>query len=107
MALRTGSISTRVALGCLAIALSGVANAQFGGGRGGGAQAYTPPEDGKDAKSVLFNWPWHMGMLRGIEEHELVVTLEYRAEGTVQVNGQPCTITAFANSRCSGRSRGS
>ena len=36
-----------------------------------------------------------MGMLRGIEEHELMVTLEYRAEGTIQVNGQACAVTPF------------
>ena len=44
---------------------------------------------------MLFNWPWHMVMLRGIEEHELAVTLEYRGEGTIQVNGQPCAITPY------------
>jgi hypothetical protein len=48
---------------------------------------------------VLFNWTWHMGMLRGIEEHELAVTLEYRGEGTIQVNGQPCTTTAYQEGR--------
>ncbi len=56
---------------------------------------YTPAEGAKDLKSVLFNWPWHMGMLRGIEEHELAVTLEYRGEGTIQVNGQPCAIKPY------------
>ena len=48
---------------------------------------------------MLFNWPWHMGMLRGIEEHELAVTLEYRGEGTIQVNGQPCAITPYQEAR--------
>jgi hypothetical protein len=48
---------------------------------------------------VLFNWTWHMGMLRGIEEHELLVTLEYRGEGTIQVGGQPCAITAYEEAR--------
>ena len=57
-----------------------VAYAQFGGPP---PTPYTPAEGAKDAKSVLFNWPWHMGMLRGIEEHELAVTLEYRGEGTI------------------------
>ena len=57
---------------------------------------YTHPRKAaKDLKSVLFNWPWHMGMLRGIEEHELAVTLEYRGEGTIQVNGQPCAIKPY------------
>jgi hypothetical protein len=37
-----------------------------------------------------------MGMLRSGAESELVKTLDYYgASGTVQVGGQPCTITAF------------
>ena len=97
MALRMGSTSTRLALAAgLASALSVVAYAQFGGPP---PTPYTPAEGVKDAKSVLFNWPWHMGMLRGIEEHELVVTLEYRGEGTIQVNGQPCAITPYKAAR--------
>src|SRR5688572_13015084 len=31
--------------------------------RGGGSE-YTPAAGAKDLKSVLFNWAWHMGMLR-------------------------------------------
>src|SRR5690606_3086873 len=97
MTFNKGSILTRAALGAgLAIALSSAAYAQ-GFGRGGGPPPYTPDESARDLKSVLFNWPWHMGMLRGVEEHELVVTLEYRAEGTLQVDGQPCQIKPFAD----------
>jgi hypothetical protein len=37
-----------------------------------------------------------MGMLRSGNESELVKTLEYEAEGgTIQVDGQPCTLTKF------------
>ncbi|HEY9183245.1 MAG TPA: hypothetical protein VIQ99_08600, partial [Gammaproteobacteria bacterium] len=97
MALRYGSTSTRVALATgLATVVWVVAYAQFGGPP---PQVYTPAEGAKDLKSVLFNWPWHMGMLRGIEEHELAVTLEYRGEGTIQINGQPCTITPYKEAR--------
>ena len=97
MAFRKGSTLARVALATgLASALSVVAYAQFGGPP---PTPYTPAEGAKDAKSVLFNWPWHMGMLRGIEEHELAVTLEYRGEGTIQVNGQPCTIAPYKEGR--------
>jgi hypothetical protein len=97
MAFTKGSISTSVALAAaVAILLSVVAKAQFGGNA---PPPYTPAEDAKDLKSVLFNWPWHMGMLRGIEEHELLVTLEYRGEGTIQVNGQPCTLAAYKEAR--------
>ena len=87
------STGARVALATgLATLFSVVAYAQFGGPP---PKLYTPAEDARDLKSVLFNWPWHMVMLRGIEEHELAVTLEYRGEGTIQVNGQPCAITPY------------
>ena len=37
-----------------------------------------------------------MGMLRSGNESELVKTLEYAAEaGTIQVDGQPCTLTKY------------
>jgi hypothetical protein len=97
MAFRKGSTLTRVALATgLATVLSVAAYAQFGGPP---PQLYTPAEDAKDLKSVLVNWPWHMGMLRGLEEHELAVTLEYRGEGTIQINGQPCTIAPYEEAR--------
>ena len=101
MALRYGSTSTRLALaaGLATVVAAVVAYAQPPGGGGPPPPPYTPAEGAKDAKSVLFNWPWHMGMLRGIEEHELAVTLEYRGEGTIQVNGQPCTITPYKEGR--------
>src|SRR5262245_23706920 len=60
-----------------------------------GPPPYTPPADAKDLKSVLFNWTWQMGMLRGVEEHELTVSLEYQGLGQIQVNGQPCTLTKY------------
>ena len=95
MTLRKGmirkSISSALALS-FGVCLS--ANAQFGGPP---PDLYTPEPDARDLKSVLFNWPWHMGMLRGIEEHELVVTLESRAEGTLHIDGQACTVTPFAD----------
>ena len=56
---------------------------------------YTPAKDAKDLKSVLFNWTWHMGMLRGVDEHEIVASLEYQGTGTIQVNGQPCKLTKY------------
>ena len=47
-------------------------------------------------KSVLFNWAWRMGMLRSGNESELVKTLDYHAEGgTMQVDGQPCTLSKY------------
>jgi hypothetical protein len=89
------------------VALSGVSLAEAqgrgggggggGGGFGRGGSAYTPEPGARDLKAVLFNWTWHMGMLRGESEVDLIATLEYRAEGTVQVNGQPCVLTEYVD----------
>ena len=40
-----------------------------------------PP--GGDVKTVLHDWANHMGMLRELEEHDLIATLEYLGTGTV------------------------
>ena len=56
---------------------------------------YTPAPGAKDLKAVLFNWAWYMGMLRGPQEIESVATLEHKASGTIQVDGQPCGLTAY------------
>ena len=63
------------------------------GHRGGGGPPYTPAADARDLRSVLFNWGWHMGMLRSSEERDLIASLEYQGNGTMQVDGQPCTLT--------------
>ena len=43
---------------------------------------------------MLFNWMWYQGMLKGTDERDMVATLEYQAKGgTIQVDGQPCTVT--------------
>jgi hypothetical protein len=77
---------------------AGAAGAQ-GGGRGGGRgaapQPYTPAAGARDLRSVLFNWGWHMGMLRSDQERDIVASLEYQGKGTMQVNGQPCTLTKY------------
>jgi hypothetical protein len=86
-------IGLAVALGAaLTLAMPLTASAQ---GRGGGPPLYTPTAADKDAKAVLYNWASHMGMLRGVEEHELAVSLEYQGNGTVQVEGQPCTLKKY------------
>jgi hypothetical protein len=56
---------------------------------------YTPPPGARDVKAVLFNWFWHMGMLRGPQENEAVATLEHKATGAIQVDGQPCKLTMY------------
>jgi len=59
------------------------------------AARYTPAPGAKDLKAVLFNWFWYMGMLRGPQEIDAVATLEHKANGTVAIDGQPCTLTAY------------
>jgi hypothetical protein len=75
----------------------GAAGRGGGGGGGGAGRAggpFTPEPGARDLKSVLFNWTWHMGMLRSGAESELVKTLFYQADGgTIQVDGQPCAVT--------------
>jgi len=70
-----------------------------GRGRGGDPNAgapYTPAAGAKDLRAVLFNWMWYQGMLKGTDERDMVGMLEYQAKGgTIQVNGQPCTLTKF------------
>src|SRR6188768_2195871 len=73
-------------------------------GRGRGADPnagapYTPAAGAKDLRAVLFNWFWHQGMLKGTDERDMVAMLEYQAKGgTIQVDGQPCTLTKFRES---------
>jgi hypothetical protein len=56
------------------------------------APEYTPAPGAKDPKSVLFNWAWHMGMLRSTEEYDLIMSLAYEGTGTIQVDGQPYNV---------------
>ncbi|HEY7191019.1 MAG TPA: hypothetical protein VH436_30915 [Vicinamibacterales bacterium] len=76
----------------------GQAPAGAQGGRGGGAP-YTPAAGAKDLRATMFNWMWHQGILRGADERDMVATLEYQAKGgTIQVDGQPCTLSKFRES---------
>ena len=94
MALRRGTVSS-IAIGamtCFATLIPAGARAQ---GFGDYPVIYRPAKGAKDLRSVLFNWTWYMGMLRGVDEHELITSLEYQGKGTVQVDGQPCTLTKY------------
>ena len=64
----------------------------------GGAPPYTPAAGARDLRSVLFNWGWHLGMLRSDQELDLIASLEYQGKGTMQVNGQPCNVTKYRSS---------
>ena len=88
------SFRIRIAIGVvLTIGGSFTANAQ--GGRGGVPEPYTPAADAKDLKAVLFKWMWSTGMLKGHDERDMVASLEYQGKGTIQVDGQPCTLTKY------------
>src|ERR1700687_2700199 len=76
------------------LALSGPLTAGAQGPRGV-PEPYTPAKDAKDLKAVLFNWMWGTGILKGHDERDMVATLEYQGKGTIQVDGQPCTLTKY------------
>jgi hypothetical protein len=64
------------------------------------AQRTAPPPTSQaaaagDRKSVVFNWMWYMGMLRGVQEVDAVATLELQGTGSLQVQGQPCRLTNY------------
>jgi hypothetical protein len=80
----------------ITIAFAGLVVVGAAAQRQGGAPArYTPAPGAKDVRAVLFNWAWYMGMLRGPQEIEAVATLELKATGTMQVDGQPCRLTKY------------
>src|SRR6266853_1826931 len=88
------TIFTRVAIG-IALTVSALSPASGQGRREGVAEPYTPAADAKDLKAVLFRWMWGMGMLKGHDERDMVASLEYQGKGTIQVDGQPCTLTKY------------
>jgi hypothetical protein len=93
---RLKTVSTAVALAIVfTIGALSTASAQAPAGVREPPPPYRPAKDAKDLRSVLFNWTWYLGMLRGVDEHELIVSLEYQGKGTIQVDGQPCTLTKY------------
>src|SRR5665213_3004875 len=91
MAIGQNTTFTRVAIG---IALT-VGTLSTAAAQGRVPEPYTPAADAKDLKAVLFNWMWGMGMLKGHDERDMVASLEYQGKGTIQVDGQPCTLTKY------------
>src|SRR6202522_3528534 len=94
MTLKRTIIGTRIAI-VVGLAISALPTASAQGPRGPVKEPYTPAADAKDLKSVLFKWMWSMGMLKGHDERDMVATLEYQGKGTIQVDGQPCTLTRY------------
>src|SRR6266566_464563 len=96
MAFRRRIIWTSIAIGvALTISALSTAGAQAPGANREPPPPYRPAAGAKDLRAVLFNWTWYMGRLRGVDEHELIVSLEYQGKGAIQVNGQPCTLTKY------------
>src|SRR5919108_2437121 len=96
MAFRRRIIWTSVAIGAvLAIGAQPPASAQAPGANREPPPPYRPAAGAKDLRAVLFKWTWYMGMLRGVDEHELIASLEYQGKGTIQVGGQPCILTKY------------
>jgi hypothetical protein len=91
MAFRQRIIWMRVAIGVV-LTISTLSTA---GAQGRVPEPYTPAADAKDLKAVLFKWMWGMGMLKGHDERDMVASLEYQGKGTIQVDGQPCTLTKY------------
>jgi hypothetical protein len=94
MLFRRGGASIALAAS-LAICSLSTASAQAPAGFREPPPPYRPAAGAKDLRSVLFNWTWYLGMLRGVDEHELIVSLEYQGKGSIQVDGQPCTLTKY------------
>jgi hypothetical protein len=96
MPFRLRTIRLRAAIGAvLTMGALSTAAAQAPRGNREPPPPYRPEAGAKDLRAVLFNWTWYMGMLRGVDEHELVVSLEYQGMGAIQVDGQPCTLTKY------------
>src|SRR5881397_2080138 len=81
-----------VAIGAVLTISALTASAQ---GPRGVPEPYTPAKDARDLKAVLFNWERNMGMLKGHDERDMVAMLEHQGKGTIQVAGQPCTLTKY------------
>src|SRR5580658_4623481 len=94
MSFRREMIWARAGL-AIALSIGGVFTAAAQPARGPVAEPYTPAADAKDLKAVLFKWMWAMGMLKGHDERDMVATLEYQGKGTIQVDGQPRTLTRY------------
>src|ERR1700722_7441067 len=98
MTFRREMIRAKVVLGivfAIVLAIGGLFTAGARAQGRGGPPPYTLAPGAKDLRAVLFAWTSYMGMLRGIDEHELIVSLEYQGNGTIQVDGQPCGLTKY------------
>lgn len=54
-----------------------------------------PAEPAKDLETALYKAADALGMLRGPQEHDAIVTFEYWATGPVVLDGRPCQATEY------------
>ena len=57
--------------------------------------AMPPAQPAKDLKDALYKAADALGMLRGPQERDAIVTYEYRATGTLNVGGKPCQLKEY------------
>ena len=57
--------------------------------------AMPPGEPAKDLKDALYKAADALGMLRGVQERDAIVTYEYWATGTLNVGGKPCQLKEY------------
>jgi len=60
-----------------------------------GAQAMPPAEPAKDVESALYKAADAIGMLRGPQERDGILTYEYWATGTIDAGGKPCQLKEY------------
>lgn len=57
-----------------------------------------PPTTPPDVKSTLYKMADALGMLRGTEESDSLITMHWWATGTMNSGGRPCTLTSYRGS---------
>jgi hypothetical protein len=54
-----------------------------------------PPTAAPDVKTTLYKMGDALGMLRDTDERDAVLTIDWRATGTMMLGGQPCTLANY------------
>jgi len=57
-----------------------------------------PATAAPDVKTTLYKMADVLGMLRGTEESDSIITMQWWATGTMNAGGQPCTLTSYHGS---------
>ena len=57
-----------------------------------------PPTSAPDVKTTLYRMADALGMLRGTDERDAILTMEWRGTGTMTVGGQSCRLAHYRGS---------